>query len=226
MKRPIVTLSLIGFFAFPTVFACNQAETPEDDGGSGSGNATAGMGNQQPLAGSGPAAGSGNPAPTAGSGGSQAMAGSGAGGMAGSAPGGSGAGMGGAAAGSGGGPAAGCPVKIDSKTACTQVIDCPGAYCGVHQLGSKNCNCAMATGMFMCSSCDYTGKTEEIVQAPAAALEPCASEDSVLEDTAGCTKGMRCKSLDTTRERFCACWDDLVEGGTAWDCDSLPSAWQ
>ncbi|RYZ05863.1 MAG: hypothetical protein EOO73_18295 [Myxococcales bacterium] len=76
----------------------------------------------------------------------------------------------------------------------------------------------------MCTSCTYKG-TEEIVVKPTAALEPCAMADSAMEDITACTKGMRCKSLDTTKDRFCACWDDPA-GGTVWDCDSTPSAWK
>lgn len=227
MKRPIVTLCLVGLVAFPMTSACNQAETPDDEGG-GSGNTSAGSGGLViPTAGTGNAlAGTGNVTPTAGSGtGGAATAGTG--GMAGSATGGASAGTsaGGAAAGSGGGPAAGCPVKIDSKVACTQVITCPDAYCGVFQLGSKNCECAAASGMFTCTSCSYGGATEEIIQKPAAALAACASDDATLEDTPGCTKGMRCHSLTADKNRFCACWEDPVDASLKWDCDTQPSDW-
>jgi hypothetical protein len=80
--------------------------------------------------------------------------------------------------------------------------------------------------MFTCSSCSYAGKTESIVQTPAAALPACTSDDTTLEkNTTGCTKGDRCKSLDTAKTRFCACWDDAAKGTTVWDCDAMPSAW-
>ena len=229
MKRPIVTLTLVGLFAFPITSACNQAVTPEDDegGSSGSGNPSAGSGNLIPMAGTGnAAAGTGNVAlPTAGTGGA-ATAGTSGGGMAGAATGGASGAAPGGAAGTGGGPGApGCPVKIDSKVACTEVITCPNAYCGVFQLGLKNCECAAASGMFTCTSCGYAGKTEEIITKPAAALPACASDDATLEDTPGCTKGMRCHSLTADKNRFCACWEDPVDASLKWDCDTQPSDW-
>lgn len=48
--------------------------------------------------------------------------------------------------------------------------------------------------------------------------------DSLMEDIVGCTQGARCKSLDTTKDRFCACWD--VAGTPKYDCDSTPGAWK
>ncbi|MES1182948.1 MAG: hypothetical protein ABUL60_03985, partial [Myxococcales bacterium] len=119
-----------------------------------------------------------------------------------------------------------CPAKIDSSVACTAAVSCPAATCGVFKIGAKDCSCAAASGMFTCSSCSYAGKTESIVQTPAAALAACASDDTTLEkNTTGCTKGDRCKSLDTAKTRFCACWDDAAKGTTVWDCDAMPSAW-
>jgi hypothetical protein len=190
------------------------------------------------TAGSTSAAGSGGAAAGTSSGGT-ATAGGGAGGVGGGSAGGAGGsagatagggGSGGAAAGAGGAGGSttnpNCPVKIDSSTACTAMISCPAATCGVFKLGSKDCNCAAASGNFMCSSCTYKG-TESIVQAPMAdaPLTACAMDDATMEGTVGCTKGMRCKSLDMVKNRFCACWDDPVKGGTAWDCDAVPSAW-
>jgi hypothetical protein len=234
MKRSIVTLSLVGSVSFLLAAACNQAVTPEDDesGSSGSGNSSAGTGTLLPMAGNAnSAAGSAGLIPTAGTGtGGQPTAGASSGGMSGTAAGGASAGTstGGAAAGSGGGPGdgnPGCPVKIDSKVACTQVITCQSAYCGVFQLGSKNCECAAASGMFTCTSCTYAGKTEEILVKPEAALPACASDDATLEDTPGCTKGMRCHSLTADKNRFCACWEDPLDASLKWDCDTQPSDW-
>jgi hypothetical protein len=116
-----------------------------------------------------------------------------------------------------------CPAKIDGSTACTAVVSCPGSVCGMHKLGSRTCSCPAASGVFDCGTCVYAG-SEPIVVKPAAALSPCAMADSAMEDITACTKGDRCKSLDTTKDRFCACWD--APGGTAWDCDSTPSAWK
>jgi hypothetical protein len=234
MKRSIVTLSLVGSVSFLVAAGCNQAVTPEEDesGSSGSGNSTAGTGALLPMAGNAnTAAGSGGGlVPTAGTGtGGAATAGTGSGGMSGSETGGASAGTsaGGATAGAGGaGPAnPGCPVKIDSKVACTQVITCPNAYCGVFQLGAKNCECVAASGMFTCTSCSYAGKTEEILVKPEAALPACASDDATLEDTPGCTKGMRCHSLTADKNRFCACWEDPLDASLKWDCDTQPSDW-
>jgi hypothetical protein len=234
MKRPIVTLGLVGLFAFLMTPACNQAVTPEEDenGASGSSNGSAGTGALLPMAGTAnTAAGSGGLIPSAGTGtGGAATAGTSSGGMSGSATGGGSAGSsaGGAAAGTGGGPGPGnpgCPVKIDSKVACTQVITCPDAYCGVFQLGAKNCECVAASGMFTCTSCSYAGATEEILQKPEAALPACASDDATLEDTPGCTKGMRCHSLTADKNRFCACWEDPLDASLKWDCDTQPSDW-
>lgn len=237
MKRPIVTLGLVGLLAFPMMSACNQAETPDDEGGnntSGS-NSAAGSGGSvaNPVAGTGPSNGGSNSGtPTAGTGGSApSTAGTSAGGSAGAEAGGAGgsagatptAGTGGSAGGSGN-PA--CPVKIDSQVMCTQVISCPDAYCGVFQMGSKDCDCAAASGAFTCSSCDYTGRTEEIVLPPAAVLPACSADDMTLEkSTPTCTKGDRCKSLTPDKVRFCACWENPTDGALKWDCDSQPASW-
>jgi hypothetical protein len=236
MKRSIVTLGLVGLLATSAVSACNQAETPDDDGGgsntSGSpSTAGSGGGVVSPVAGTGPsAAGSSNP--TGGSGGSApGTAGASTGGSAGASAGGtsdsggapSTAGTGGSAGGTGN-PA--CPVKIDSQVMCTQVISCPGAYCGVFQMGKKDCDCAAASGAFTCTSCDYTGRTEEIVLPPAAVLPACSADDTTLEkNTPTCTKGDRCKSLTVDKNRFCACWENPTDGALKWDCDSQPASW-
>ena len=237
MKRTsIAALTLLATLTTFAVPGCSSDATP-DEGGSGSGNHTAGTGNS--TAGTGtlpPIAGSGNSTAGTTSGGATS-AGASSGGSAGATTGGAAtAGSGGAATGGSGGAATagattggasnpGCPEKIDSKTACTAVISCPKATCGVFKLGGKDCDCAAAAGNFMCSSCAYAG-TEPIVQPPATALPACTSDDVTLEKTIkGCTKGDRCKSLDTVNIRFCACWDDPVDGGTAWDCDSKPKNW-
>jgi hypothetical protein len=242
MKRvSIVTLSVLVPFVALSAPACSS-ESPPDEGNntgntSGTGNSSAGTGTLPPVAGTtssaagtsaggatGGAAGSGSGGTTAGT----SSGGSGTAGNAGAASGGTSAGgsAGATAGGSGGGTAnPNCPVKIDSKTACTAVATCNDAYCGVFKLGAKDCTCAAASGMFMCNSCDYTGKTEEIVLPPASALPACTADDMTLESTTGCTKGMRCRSTDTAKIRFCACWDDPVEGGTVWDCDALPASW-
>jgi hypothetical protein len=236
MKRvSIVALGL--FIPFVSLAACSSSTEPDD-------------GNGTPQAGAGTTAGSPSTAGTpstagspstagaatggAGSGaGGAATAGGGAGGAAagsgGAATGGAGAATGGAGAGGGGGsgganPA--CPAKIDSQVMCTQIIQCPNAYCGVFKLGSKNCDCAAATGPFKCTSCDYSGSTEPIVQKPTEALPACAAADSVLEDMAGCTLNDRCKSLTADKDRFCACFTDPVKGAAAWDCDAVPAAWK
>jgi hypothetical protein len=138
--------------------------------------------------------------------------------------GGSTAGGGNASAGSAANPD--CPAKIDSTTACTSAVSCPAAACGVFKIGQKDCSCAAASGNFSCTSCSYAGKTEEIVQAPATVLPDCTADDTTLEkNTPTCTKGERCKSLDTAKSRFCACWDDPAKGVVDWDCDSMPSSW-
>jgi hypothetical protein len=136
-----------------------------------------------------------------------------------------GSGSGGTAGTGGGTVDPNCPLKIDSKTACTAVVTCNDAYCGVFKLGSKDCSCAAASGFFECMSCDYAGKTEEIVLPPAAVLPACTGDDMTLESTTGCTKGMRCRSTDAAKVRFCACWEDPTKGGTVWDCDAMPSSW-
>ena len=234
MKRPIVTLGLVGLFAFPITSACNQAVTPEEDeGGSGTANSSAGTGTLViPTAGTGQtAAGTGAVTPTAGtSAGGAPSAGTGAGGDAGAsvAMGGTSAGTaaGGASGSAGGTSTPGCPVKIDSAVVCTQVATCNDAYCGVFQMGTKDCSCAAAAGNFTCTSCDYTGRTEEIVLPPAAVLPACAADDMTLEkNTPNCTKGMRCKSLTADKNRFCACWEDPVDASLKWDCDSQPASW-
>ncbi len=237
MKRPIVTLALVGLVAFPMLPGCNQTESPDEDGGnSGSSNSSAGTGNLViPMAGSANAsAGSANVAPTAGSGAGGAntgAAGTSAGGAAtaGTAAGGASAGTsaGGAAGGTAGaGSNPGCPAKIDSQVVCTMAISCNDAYCGVFQMGSKDCTCAAASGNFSCTSCDYAGRTEEIVLPPAAVLPACAADDVTLEkNTPNCTKGMRCKSLTADKNRFCACWEDPTDASLKWDCDSQPSSW-
>jgi hypothetical protein len=237
MKRvSIVTLSL---FLPLTVLApaCSSSQDPPEDGdkpSAGTGNTTAGTGNLVPVAGTGNAvAGSstgGAPGGLAGASAGGAAAGTSTGGAAaaGTSSGGtSTAGTAGTAtAGSGGGTAdPNCPLKIDSKTECTAVATCNDAYCGVFKLGSKDCSCGMASGFFECMSCDYAGKTEEIVLPPAAALPACTGDDMTLEATAGCTKGERCRSTDAAKIRFCACWEDPAKGGTVWDCDSMPSSW-
>jgi hypothetical protein len=237
MKRvSIVTLSVLLPFVVLAP-ACSSSDAPPDDGDkpatAGTGTTGAGSGNLVPSA------GTSNGAAGTGTGGSPGgVAGSSAGGAAGTASGGTataGAASGGAAtAGSGGAGTAGtgggtanpnCPLKIDSKTACTAVVTCNDAYCGVFKLGSKDCSCAMASGLFECMPCDYAGKTEEIVLPPAAALPACTADDMTLESTTGCTKGERCRSTDAAKIRFCACWEDPVEGGTVWDCDAMPSSW-
>jgi hypothetical protein len=185
-----------------------------------------------PMAGTGPTtAGSNSGAPTAGSGGSApSSAGTSAGGSAGAEAGGA-AGSAGApptagTSGSAGGGNPACPVKIDSQVMCTQIISCPDAYCGVFQMGSKDCDCAAASGAFTCSSCDYTGRTEEIVLPPAAVLPACSADDMTLEkSTPTCTKGDRCKSLTVDKNRFCACWENPTDGALKWDCDSQPASW-
>lgn len=243
MKRPISTLALVGLFVFPMIFACNQAEAPEDEGdnnSSGSGNSSAGNGGiVVPGAGTGQtAAGTGSVTPTGGSGGNggnggsaPTVAGTSAGGSAGSEAGGAAGSAGTATGGSSGGSAGGgsnpaCPVKIDSMVMCTQIITCDDAYCGVFQMGSKDCSCAAASGAFTCSSCDYTGRTEEIVLPPAAVLPACAADDTTLEkNTPTCTKGERCKSLTVDKNRFCACWESPADGTLKWDCDAQPAAW-
>lgn len=237
MKRvSIVTLSL---FLPLTVLApaCSSSQDPSEDGDkpiAGTGNTTAGTGNHVPLAGTGNSvAGSstgGAPSGVAGASVGGATAGTAAGGTpaGGASTGGaSTAGAGGtSSAGTGGGTAdPNCPLKIDSKTACTAVATCSDAYCGVFKLGAKDCSCPMASGFFECMPCDYTGKTEEIVLAPAAALPACTGDDTTLESTTGCTKGERCRSTDAAKVRFCACWEDPAKGGTAWDCDAMPSTW-
>ena len=240
MKRvSIVTLSLL----LPITIlapACSSSSDPPDDGGkptAGTGNTSAGTGNLVPMAGTANAAA--GMASTAAGGAASGGAGTSAGGaVAGTTSGGSanagvtsgGASTAGAAgtstAGSGGGTSdPNCPLKIDSKTACTAVATCSDAYCGVFKLGAKDCSCAMAAGMFECTSCDYAGKTEAIVLPPAGALPACTGDDMTLEATTGCAKGERCRSTDAAKVRFCACWDDPVDGGTVWDCDSMPSSW-
>jgi hypothetical protein len=238
MKRvSIVTLSVLLPFVVLAP-ACSSSDDPPDDGGkpatAGTSTSGAGTGNLVPIAGtSNGAAGTstgGSPGGVAGSSAGGATAGTASGGAAtaGAASGGAAtAGNGGAStAGTGGGTTnPNCPLKIDSKTACTAVVTCNDAYCGVFKLGSKDCSCAMASGLFECMPCDYTGKTEEIVLPPAAALPACTGDDMTLESTTGCTKGERCRSTDAAKIRFCACWEDPVEGGTVWDCDAMPSSW-
>ncbi len=176
------------------------------------------------MAGSGGAAAGTSAGGSATGGAGASTGGAGAGGVAAGGGGAAGATTGGAGAGAGG--SASCPAKIDSSTVCTAVASCPGTTCGLHKLGSRDCSCAAATGNFTCSSCTYKG-TEAIVVKPEAALTPCAMADSAMEDTKACTKGDRCKSLDTTKDRVCACWDDpAAVGSTVWDCDSTPSAWK
>ena len=63
---------------------------------------------------------------------------------------------------------------------------------------------------------DRDGIMTATITRPAIALEELVKQD--LDRI--------CKSLDTEKNRFCACWDDPVEGGTAWDCDSMPSTWK
>lgn len=236
MKRlSFVTLSVSLPFVFLAAAACSSESPPDDDKSNtaaGTGNTSAGTGNLGPVAGtSNSAAGSGGTTSSAagsGSGGTTAGSGTAGSGTAGSVSGGTGAGgSAGAATGGSGGSGAdpSCPAKIDSKTACTAVATCSGVYCGVFKLGSKGCSCAAASGMFTCSSCDYAGKTEEIVVPPASALTACTADDTTLEATTGCTKGMRCRSTDAAKIRFCACWDDPVDGGTVWDCDAIPASW-
>jgi hypothetical protein len=236
MKR--VSIVALGLFAPLMVLAACSSEADPDDGNTtpkaGAGNTTAGATNM-PVAGMSSTTG-GTPTTTAGAssggattggGGAASTAGGGAGGAAtgggGAATGGGGAATGGGGAGTGGANAA-CPMKIDSKVMCTSIINCPGAYCGVFKLGSKNCECLAATGPFKCSSCDYTGSTEPIVQEPTAALPACTAADAVLEDMEGCTLNDRCASL--TPDRFCACFTDPVKGTPAWDCDAIPAAWK
>lgn len=238
MKRvSFVTLGLLLPIAVLAP-ACSSSTDPPDDGGkpttAGTGSTSAGTGNLVPMAGTGNTT-AGTAAGGAASGGAGASAGGAAAGMTSGGAANAGATSGGAStagaagtgtAGSGGGAAdPNCPTKIDSKTACTAVVTCSDAYCGVFKLGSKDCSCAAAAGMFECTSCDYAGKTEEIVLPPAGALPACTGDDMTLEATAGCTKGERCRSTDAAKVRFCACWDDPVEGGTVWDCDSMPSSW-
>jgi hypothetical protein len=176
------------------------------------------------TAGTSATAGTGEAAGAATGGGGAGGVATGGGGAGGTTTGGGGAG--GAATGGGGAGGSGsgtCPAKIDSSTVCTAVASCPGTMCGIHKLGSRDCSCAAASGVFACTACTYKG-AEPIVMKPDAALTPCAMADSAMEDLTGCTKGDRCKSLDTTKDRFCACWD--AAGATAWDCDSTPSAWK
>ena len=195
-------------------------------------NTNAGTGNLViPTAGTGNAtAGTASVVPTAGSGsGGAGTAGTSAGGAAGTATGGASAGTsaGGAAGGSAGaGSNPACPAKIDSKVVCTMPVTCNAAYCGVFQMGKKDCTCAAASGNFSCMPCAYTGRTEEIVQPPAAVLPACAADDMTLEkSTPNCTKGMRCKSLTADANRFCACWENPVDASLKWDCDSQPGSW-
>jgi hypothetical protein len=237
MKRTsLAALTLLATLTALAAPGCSSDAAPDEGGG---GTATHSSAGSSTTAGTPPviiAAGTGNSAagtasggmPSAGapSGGSPAATTGGAatgGGGSGGAP---AAGGGGAAAGGAANPGnPGCPEKIDSKLACTQVISCPKSTCGVFKLGSKDCDCAAASGTFTCTSCTYTG-TDSIVTPPAAALPACAADDVTLEkNTKGCTKGDRCKSLDTAKSRFCACWDDPVDGGTSWDCDAKPSNW-
>jgi hypothetical protein len=251
MKRTsLAALTLLASFATLGGPGCSSDATPDPTPSAGTAAAIAGTSSVLPIAGTSsttptagtPAVGGTASSGGAGTGGSSAgatTAGTAAGGTAsgGAASGGStagGAATAGTAAGgtasagtaSGGAANPGCPAKIDSSVACTAVVSCPAATCGAFKLGAKDCNCAAASGTFMCSSCSYAGKTESIVQTPAAALPACASDDTTLEkNTTGCTKGDRCKSLDTAKVRFCACWDDPVKATTVWDCDAMPSAW-
>lgn len=255
-RTSFAALALLTSFVTLVGPGCSSSDDPPlgNSGGTGtqntSGAATVAGTGTMPTAGTtSTTGGTGTAGTTSMTGGGGAAAGTtsggaatGGGGAGGATTGGGGSGTGGAAAGAGGASGAAgaagmagaggggsnpnCPVKIDSSTACTAMISCPSAACGVFKLGSKDCNCAAASGNFTCSSCTYKG-TESIVQAPTAdaPLTACAMDDKTLEDTVGCTKGMRCKSLDTVKNRFCACWDDPVKGGTAWDCDAVPSAW-
>jgi hypothetical protein len=250
MKRTsIAALTLVASFATLAGPGCSSDATPDTTPSAGTGNNTAGTASQLPTAGttgtvttagtsaggaatgtagtaSGGSAAGGSAAGGSAAGGS-AAGGSAAGGSAGAASGGTASGgSAGSGGGSGGAANPACPAKIDSTVACTAVVSCPAATCGAFKLGAKDCNCAAASGTFTCTSCSYAGKTESIVQTPAAALTACASDDNTLEkNTTGCTKGDRCKSLDTTKSRFCACWDDPVKATTVWDCDAMPSAW-
>jgi hypothetical protein len=107
---------------------------------------------------------------------------------------------------------------------CTAAIACPASVCGAFKLGAKDCKCDAATGPYTCTPCSYAGKTESIVQKPAAALPACTADDMTLEkNTPTCTMGDRCASL--TPKRFCACWTDPVKGSVVWDCDAIPAEW-
>lgn len=242
MKRTsIVALTLLASLATLAGPGCS-AEDPAEPGNT-AGTAptntagtqsvpTAGTGTGTPTAGT-PAVG-GTAATSAGAGGSSAGTASAGTATGGTAAGGTGtAGSAGTASGgtaSGGGtggtgtanPA--CPVKIDSAVMCAAVISCPASACGAFKLGAKDCNCMAATGPYTCTPCSYAGKTESIVQKPAAALPACTADDTTLEkNTPTCTMGDRCASL--TAKRFCACWTDPVKGSTVWDCDAIPAEW-
>jgi len=251
MKRTsFAALTLLASFATLGGPGCSSDATPDTTPSAGTASSSAGTSSQLPSAGTSSTPTAGTPAVggttnaagtgTAGSSAGTAAGGTAAGGTAAGGSGGTAAGgtatggtaSGGSAAGgtasggTGGAANPACPAKIDSSVACTAAVSCPAATCGVFKIGAKDCNCAAASGMFMCSSCSYAGKTESIVQTPAAALPACASDDNTLEkNTTGCTKGDRCKSLDTAKTRFCACWDDAAKGTTVWDYDAMPSAW-